>query len=284
MSADAEALVLTRGDRLPSTADIRGALQRAGLELEWQPFGQAEGSLNAYLVAPERPQARATVSISTQPLDEEERADLHARASARLGNERAAGIGDADVLVRISANAGPELSWTRAFETLLRAVGGVEGAGVADRGRRGVPRRRPGPRAVRGRRVRFEELAQCAAQLDKLLDTHGLQPGAISHLSVQLATAVRQEQEGWLVSIENGVQNQMRGFAVSPHNIVEPIRRDIDVVARDLFTRIHTEVKTGATPSQVFDARQMFEDALIAIRLKRWGWPRARSGPRGTRR
>ncbi|KAM3090249.1 hypothetical protein ACKFKG_30120 [Phormidesmis sp. 146-35] len=88
------------------------------------------------------------------------------------------------------------------------------------------------------------------------------------HVIEQLQAGVQQHIQGYLVQFEQ----RLSGRITSGTGGGIDINRDIDVVARDLFTRIHTEIKTGyANIGQALDSDQILQDAALAIRTAREG-------------
>jgi hypothetical protein len=108
----------------------------------------------------------------------------------------------------------------------------------------------------------MENVADCVAQVNNWV--RGLQDSDTRlnrHLLEVLQTGIDRHMQGYVPSFERLITTTVRSAAGGSIEV----SRQIDVIARDLLSQIHTEVKTGGTLSSVFKPGQLEQDAALAI-------------------
>src|SRR5574337_1143135 len=99
----------------------------------------------------------------------------------------------------------------------------------------------------------MNNVVDCLNAVAQMLPSLRIAPGQITHSIAQLQEALRLESSGMIVRLEQAVQTRVSAGGGAGGIDVD---RRIDIVAQDLLTRIHTEIKTGRSLSDALDPGQ----------------------------
>jgi hypothetical protein len=115
------------------------------------------------------------------------------------------------------------------------------------------------------------DISACVAQMSRVLDAHDVGPGGLQHAIAQFQRLAEQIQAGWKTATQLEWPTGKTPVSATPGGPSVDVNRQVDVVVANLFSRIHTEIKTGKSLTEVLDPKQLRDDALIALRPALFG-------------